>query len=169
MPYHRNLELHPISGGEYEVVRWNRGQDVILSAAKVTSCTMANKSAPKPYFAQMRFRIIEDANTRLLALKSGDIEEGELETEQWQTQTTGEDYYRDNTKVAGPEWLYMYIGWNMDTKKVPFFGDHAGPPGNGLCFQRKANAEQPVLRALHAMHRHIPSRRVDVSQRMAST
>src|SRR4029079_11953382 len=78
---------------------------------------------PKPYFAKMRFRVIEDANTRLLALKSADIQEAELETEQWQTQTSGEDYYRDNTKVAGPEWLYMYIGWNMDTKKVPFFGD----------------------------------------------
>jgi peptide/nickel transport system substrate-binding protein len=77
----------------------------------------------KPYFAQMRFRIIEDGNTRLLALKSGDIEESELEAEQWVTQTTGEEFYRENTKVTGAEWKYMYIGWNMDTQKVPFFGD----------------------------------------------
>jgi peptide/nickel transport system substrate-binding protein len=71
----------------------------------------------------MRFRIIEDGNTRLLALKSGDIDESELEAEQWHTQTAGEDFYRENTKASAPEWLYFYIGWNMDGKKVPFFTD----------------------------------------------
>src|SRR5207253_2268344 len=28
--YHRQLETHPVSGGAYELVRWNRGQDIIL-------------------------------------------------------------------------------------------------------------------------------------------
>lgn len=120
---HRKLETQPISGGEYEVVRWNRGQDVLLQRRESYYMYKGKQVRPKPYFAKMRFRVIEDANTRLLALKSADIQEAELETEQWQTQTTGDDYYRDNTKVAGPQWLYMYIGWNMDTKKVPFFAD----------------------------------------------
>jgi peptide/nickel transport system substrate-binding protein len=135
--YHRNLELHPISGGEYEVVRWNRGQDIILKRREGYYMHNGKQVRDKPNFAQMRFRIIEDANTRLLALKSGDIEEGELETEQWQTQTNGDDYYRDNTKVVGPEWLYMYIGWNMDTKKVPFFGDQRVRQAMAYAFNEK--------------------------------
>lgn len=121
--YHRNLELHPVTGGAYELERWARGQDIILKRRESYSMYQGKQVRAKPNFAKMRFRVMEDANTRLLALKSGDIEEGELETEQWQTQTSGEDYYRENTKVVGPEWLYMYIGWNLDTKKVPFFGD----------------------------------------------
>lgn len=121
--YHRNLELHPISGGAYEIERWTRGSEIILKRRDSYYLFNGKQVRPKTKFAQMRFRIIEDANTRLLALKSGDIEEGELETEQWQTQTNSDDYYRENTKVAGSEWLYLYIGWNLDTNKVPFFGD----------------------------------------------
>lgn len=121
--YHRDQERHPVTGGEYEVARWDRGQGIVLKRRESYYMFNGKQVRSKPYFAQMRFRVIEDANTRLLALKSADIEEAELETEQWKTQTTGDDYYRDNTKVAGPEWLYFYIGWNLDTKRVPFFGD----------------------------------------------
>src|SRR3954447_3294651 len=120
---HRNLEVHPVTGGPYEVARWDRGQGILLKRRESYYMHNGNQVRDKPAFAQMRFRVIEDANTRLLALKSGDIDEGELETEQWQTQATTDDYYRANTKVYGPEWLYMYIGWNMDKKKVPFFDD----------------------------------------------
>lgn len=121
--FHRNLETHPVTGGEYELVHWKRGQEIVLKRRESYYMHNGKQVRDKPYFAQMRFRILEDANTRLLALKSGDIQEGELETEQWQTQTSGNDYYRDNTKVSGPEWLYLYIGWNLDAKKVPFFTD----------------------------------------------
>ena len=120
--YHRNLEKHPVTGGPYEIARWIRGQEVLLKRRESYYMHDGKEVRDKPYFDQMRFRIIEDGNTRLLALKSGDIEESELEAEQWVTQT-GDDFYRENTKVSGTEWKYMYIGWNMDTEKVPFFGD----------------------------------------------
>src|SRR5262249_44689276 len=74
----------------------------------------------KPYFKEVRFHIIEDGNTRLLALKSGRIQEGELQPEQWQTQTSSNDFYSINTKVYGNEWSYFCITWNL---KTPFFGD----------------------------------------------
>jgi peptide/nickel transport system substrate-binding protein len=121
--YHRNLERNPVSGGAYEVTHWNRGQEVLLRRRENWYMQGGKQVRAKPYFDQMRFRIIEDGNTRLLALKSGDIEESELEAEQWVTQTAGDDFYRENTKASAPEWMYMYIGWNMDTAKVPFFGD----------------------------------------------
>jgi peptide/nickel transport system substrate-binding protein len=121
--YHRELEKTPVTGGVYEIARWSRGQEVLLKRREGFYMHEGKQVREKPYFAQMRFRIIEDGNTRLLALKSGDIEESELEAEQWQTQTAGDDFYRENTKVSGPHWLYFYIGYNLDTKKVPFFGD----------------------------------------------
>jgi peptide/nickel transport system substrate-binding protein len=119
---HRNLETNPVTGGSYELARWNRGQEVLLKRRESYYMHDGKQVREKPYFAAMRFRIIEDPNTQILALKSGDIEESELQPEQWVTQTGG-DFYRENTKVSGTEWKYMYIGWNMDTKKVPFFGD----------------------------------------------
>lgn len=121
--YHRQRETSPISGGPYEIVRWSRGQEIVLRRRENYYLHDGRPVRDKPYFAQMRFRIIEDGNTRLLALKSGDIDESELEAEQWQTQTAGDDFYAENTKVHGPQWLYFYIGWNLDTKKVPFFAD----------------------------------------------
>jgi peptide/nickel transport system substrate-binding protein len=121
--YHRDLENHPVSGGPYEISRWSRGQEVLLKRRESYYLHDGKEVRDKPYFSQMRFRIIEDGNTRLLALKSGDIEESELEAEQWVTQTANQDFYRENTKASGAEWKYMYIGWNLDTNKVPFFGD----------------------------------------------
>lgn len=121
--YHRNLERNPVTGGQYEIARWARGQEILLRRRENFYMYDGKQVRHKPYFKQMRFRIIEDGNTRLLALKSGDIEESELEAEEWQTQTSGADFYRENTKVSGPEWKYMYIGWNLDPAKVPFFTD----------------------------------------------
>src|SRR5205823_12561358 len=135
--YHKNLEKHPVTAGPYDVASWTRGQEVLLKRRESYYMYKGKQVRAKPSFAQMRFRVIEDANTRLLALKSGDIQEAELETEQWQTQTTGDDYYRENTKVSGPEWPYMYVGWNMDTKKVPFFGDRRVREAMAYAFNEK--------------------------------
>jgi peptide/nickel transport system substrate-binding protein len=121
--YHRQLERNPVTGGSYEVVRWTRGQEIVLHRRESNYMHEGKQVRDKPYFAEMRLRVIEDANTRLLALKSGDIEETELEAEEWQAKSSGEDFYESNTKVSGSGWNYMYIGWNMDGNKVPFFTD----------------------------------------------
>ena len=69
------MEKNPVTGGAYEVVRWSRGQEVLLRRRENYFMHAGREVRPKPYFAEMRFRLIEDGNTRLLALKSGDIEE----------------------------------------------------------------------------------------------
>jgi peptide/nickel transport system substrate-binding protein len=121
--YHRELERSPVTGGMYEVVRWTRGQEIVLRRREGYYMHNGNQVRAKPAFAEMRFRVIEDGNTRLLALKSGDIQETELEAAEWQTKASGDDFYRENTKVTGPGWLYMYIGWNLDGQKAPYFTD----------------------------------------------
>src|SRR5690606_10824185 len=74
----------------------------------------------KPYFKTIRFRIMEDNNTALLAIEKGSIDDLELTPEQWTTQTESDDFYRRNTKATGLEWVYFYFGWNNDS---PLFND----------------------------------------------
>jgi peptide/nickel transport system substrate-binding protein len=121
--YHRELEREPVSGGEYKILRWARGQEIVLERREDYYMHGGKQVRPKPYFARMRFRVLEDANTRLLALKAGEIDESELEVEQWHTQSAEDDFYDLNTKITGDEWTYLYIGWNLDPQKAPFFAD----------------------------------------------
>ncbi len=118
--YHAKLESKPVTGGPYEIVRRTRGQEIVLQRRDSYYMHNGKQVRDKPYFKQIVFKIIEDVNTTLLALKSGEIEESELGAEQWQTQTSGDDYYNHNTKITGPEWTYFYFGWNL---KTPFFND----------------------------------------------
>jgi peptide/nickel transport system substrate-binding protein len=119
-PYHSQQELHPVTGGPFELVRWSRSSEILLRRRESFYMYNGKQVRSKPYFNEVRFHIIEDGNTRLLALKSGRIQEGELQPEQWQTQTSGNDFYAINTKVYAPEWVYFVIGWNL---KTPFFDD----------------------------------------------
>jgi peptide/nickel transport system substrate-binding protein len=118
--YHGRQERNPVTGGQYELARWNRGSEIVLRRRDSFYEHDSKQVRDKPYFKEIRYHVIEDANTRLLALKSGRIHEGRLEAEQWETQTSGYDFYNNNTKVYGTEWLYMYIGFNL---KTPFFED----------------------------------------------
>ena len=118
--YHAGIERKPVTGGAYEYVSRSRGQEVLVRRRDSYYMHHGQQVRDKPYFKQVRFRIIEDSNTRLLALKSGRIDDAELEAEQWQTQTSGDEFYKDNTKAYGEGWTYFYIGWNLDT---PYFSD----------------------------------------------
>ena len=117
---HAKYEFYPVSGGAYKVTKRARGQEIVLTRREDFYTHNGKQVRDKPYFETIRHRIIEDQNTSLLALKSGDIDEGLLGAEQWLTQTTGNDFYKSNTKVRGPEWTFFYIGWNM---KDPRFSD----------------------------------------------
>jgi peptide/nickel transport system substrate-binding protein len=118
--YHGQIERQPVTGGPYELVSHSRGQEVLLRRRESYFVHDGKQVREKPYFKDVRYRVIEDANTRLLALKSGRIDETFLEAEEWQTQTSGDDFYANNTKAYGEGWLLMYIGWNL---KTPYFAD----------------------------------------------
>lgn len=119
-PYHTKLENEPISGGPYKVVKRVRNQEIVLERREDWYMHDGEQVRRKPYAKTVRFRIIEDPNTALLALKTGDIDELELRAEQWVTQTDDDEFYRRNTKATGVEWSHAYIGWNIG---VPFFSD----------------------------------------------
>ena len=74
----------------------------------------------KPYFKTVRFKVIEDRNTALLAVKAGSIDSLMLLADQWYSQTNGDDFYERNAKVSGEEWTEFHFIWNLET---PYFSD----------------------------------------------
>ena len=112
---HVQLEQAPVCGGPYEIVERKRGQQIVLRRRENWSSVRGKQVRDRPYFKEVRFRIIEDPNTTLLALRKGEIHEMILQPEQWMTQTVGSDFYERNTKVTAPEWVSFHFGWNIDT------------------------------------------------------
>ena len=117
---HVALEAKPVCGGPYEIVQRVRGQEILLRARESWHTVGDKQVRAKPFFNEIRFRILEDPNTALLALKKGEIEEMALLPEQWTTQTGDDGYYAKNTKATAPEWVSFHFSWNT---KSPFFAD----------------------------------------------
>lgn len=117
---HVKLEQDPVSGGPYEIVERTRGQQIVLKRRESWHTVNGEQVREKPFFEEIRFRIVEDPNTSLLALKAGDIDEMILQPEQWTTQTGGSDFYQRNTKATALEWVSFHFGWNVNT---PYFSD----------------------------------------------
>jgi peptide/nickel transport system substrate-binding protein len=119
-PEHVALEEKPVAGGPYEILSRKRGQEIVLRRRESWSRVNDRLVREQPYFKDIRFRIIEDPNTALLALTSGEIDEMILQPEQWTTQTVDDNYDRLNTKATAPEWVSFHFAWNIGT---PFFAD----------------------------------------------
>jgi peptide/nickel transport system substrate-binding protein len=119
-PAHVRLEQAPVCGGPYEIVGRKRGQEIVLRRRASWSTVRGRKVRDEPFFKEIRFRIVEDPNTALLALKAGEIDEMVLTPEQWTTQTTKDDFYERNTKATDTEWVNFSFAWNIAT---PYFAD----------------------------------------------
>jgi len=119
-PYHVKLENNPVVNGPYQIVSRVRGQEIVLERREEWYMFEGKQVRDKPYFKTIRFRIMEDNNTALLAIEKGSIDDLQLTPEQWKTQTETDDFYRRNTKATGLEWVYFYFGWNNDS---PLFND----------------------------------------------
>lgn len=118
--YHAKLETNPVTGGPYVFESRQRGGLTVLKRRESYYMHNGKPVRDKPYFETIRFRVIEDSNTALLALKAGEVDESILTPEQWTKQTVGKDFYDKNTKVREIEWTSFHFVWNT---KSPFFGD----------------------------------------------
>jgi peptide/nickel transport system substrate-binding protein len=117
---HVALDENPVTGGAYQITKRVRGQEIVLKRRESYYFVGGKDVRRKPNFETIRFHIVENSSTALLALKKGDIEEMQLSPEQWQSQTGGEEFYKHNTKSYALEWVYYYFGWN---NRSPFFRD----------------------------------------------
>lgn len=119
-PAHVRIEDDPVVGGPYKIVKRTKGQEIVLERREDYYLRDGKPVRDRPRFKQVRFRVLEDRNTALLAFKNGDIEDFEMMPNQWVTQTTDDEFYKECTKVRGVEWTYFYFGWNT---KTPYFSD----------------------------------------------
>ena len=117
--YHVQLEEKPVTGGGYEVVKRDQ-VEVVLNRRESAYMFDGKQVRDKPFFKTVRLRIIPEASVRLLSLEAGDIDEMNLEPQQWSDQTNNDDFYRRCTKARGLEWTSFSFQWNENT---PFFAD----------------------------------------------
>ncbi len=115
----------PVTNGPYKFVSWAPNQEIVVERREEWyQSARGQRIRQKPFFQRIRFRILPDNTTRLLAFRTGQIDEIQLDSDQWAKETTGADFYKKNTKAAGEEWSYAYVGWNAQSKPPnPFFGD----------------------------------------------
>jgi peptide/nickel transport system substrate-binding protein len=118
--YHANLEDHPIVGGPYELASRTRNQEFVVRRRENYYMVNGKQVREKPYFKEIRVKVIQDFNTALVALKAGQIEEQLLRPEQWVNQTNDDTFYERNTKVTAVEWTEFHFVWNTET---PYFSD----------------------------------------------
>ena len=119
-PEHVELDENPVTAGAYTIEKRVRGQEIIVKRRDSYFMHNGEQVRRKPHFETVRFKIIENPNTALLAMKKGDLEEMMLTPEQWQSQTNDDDFYKFNTKSYALEWVYYYFGWNF---RSPYFKD----------------------------------------------
>jgi peptide/nickel transport system substrate-binding protein len=122
-PEYQETELHPVSGYAYALVSRTRNQELTFKRRNDWYMQNGKQVRAKPFFDEIRFRVIPDPNTALLALESGGLDDYEIHQEQWANQTNSPDFYDKNTKVFGVEWTYFYFGWNTNSDSAPFFKD----------------------------------------------
>ncbi len=118
--HHVKHEREPVTGGPYEVRQRTVGREIVLQRRATWMSPRGQPVREPPYFREVRFRVIPESSVALLALKAGDLDEKILSPEEWKTKTDGPDFYRNNTKAFGLEWVYFYFAWNNDTE---FFSD----------------------------------------------
>lgn len=118
--YHRNIENNPVVAGAYELKKRTRGQEFVVQRRESYYMHDGKQVRTKPYLKEIRCKIITDVNTALLAVKAGDIHSMEIKPEQWESQTSGSDFYERNTKVTGLEWTNFNFCWNTKSR---YFSD----------------------------------------------
>ncbi len=151
--YHLRFEQKPITCGPYEFVKRVRGQELVLRRRESFYMQNGEQVRDKPFMKQIRFRVITDPNTTLLALKAGDVDEARLSAEQWITQTNGPDFHNRCIKVHGDEWTEFHIEWNTQGPDVQ------GRPraaGDGSRAGLRRDAAEHLLRPGESERRRVP-------------
>ena len=154
--YHTRLEDHPVVGGPYELTKRVRNQEFVLRRRESYYMHDGKQVRPKPFFQEIRTKVMEDLNTALLALKTGQIESMILRPEHWFTQADDADFYRLNTKVHAVEWTEFHFVWNENT---PYFSDRRVRQAMSWAYDYKELLGTICQRTLSTVPRSVSSRK----------
>ncbi|MDX1944272.1 MAG: ABC transporter substrate-binding protein [Pirellulaceae bacterium] len=117
---HIKYEKDPVSGGPYKIASRSIGSEIVLTRREEYYMHEGKQVRDKPYFKTIRFKVIQEPGVAFLALKGGDIDDLILTPQQWRTQTTDDDFYKNCTKVYDTEWVSFHFLWNCQN---PMFAD----------------------------------------------
>lgn len=113
--YHNQVNRRPVGNGPYKFVEWKEGDRIVLER-------WDGYHGAKPYFRQIVFRIITDAQAALVAFERQELDEVRLTPVQFARQTQTDSFRRVGVKGYATQWSYNYIAWNGDGSN-PFFND----------------------------------------------
>ncbi len=104
---------HPIGTGPFVLKEWLTGQRIVLDA-------FDQYFEGRPSIDHYVMRVLPDAATTLLELKSGGIDLMSLDPSQYAREAQGEFYGHYFRKLRYPAFQYVYMGYNL---KDPKFSD----------------------------------------------
>ncbi len=143
---HSRLNRSPITNGPYRFVSWTQGEggeEIICERRPEWYERDGKRIREKPFIKTIRFRMIPNRDAALLAFMTGRLDEMELTSEQWNSYTGGEDFYKAGTKVAGEEWSSYFIAWNQKPiPDAPFFKDRRVREAMSLSFPHEDYLEK---------------------------
>jgi peptide/nickel transport system substrate-binding protein len=114
--YYNQQARNPIGNGPYRLVEWSESSKIVLER-------WDGYAGKKPHFKTIIMRIIPDDNVALLSFEKGGVDVvDDLEPQKFAFETNGDTFKRVGYKAWGVQWLFGYIGWNMDGSN-PFFKD----------------------------------------------
>jgi peptide/nickel transport system substrate-binding protein len=120
-----SLNREPVTCGPYRLTLWRANQELVFERRDDWFLDASGKQIRrKPFFRQVRFRVIPQSAPRFLAFLAGDTDDTQLDSAQWEEDSTGQGFLDRGVKVRGDEWTYVYVGWNVrSVPPNPFFGD----------------------------------------------
>ncbi len=117
--FNKNYHRNPLGTGPYKFNGWKTAQEIQL----VRDPNYWGNGKPgidQPHLDHLRFRIVNNPDTALIQLKSGDLDSMDLTPIQAARGTTSDRFKRQYVKYEYYSPSYTYIGWNNDH---PIFRD----------------------------------------------
>lgn len=133
--------------GPFRFVKWDKGRRVLMTRWEKY---YGKALGVMPAIKDLSFDVIQHPNTRLQALISKDLDEAELQPDQWVNRTNvpafGKDGYLE--KIKFPQLAYNYLGFNLTN---PIFKD----AGTRVALSHLVNRERLVKDVYHGLARPV--------------
>ncbi len=135
--FNRDFSRNPVGSGPYLFDSWDTGQRVILLRDK-NYWGAGHEGIETPYIDRRVYRVINNSDAALVALKSGDLDSLGLDPLQHLRQTSGKKFTSQYNKLMYYAPGYTYIGWN---NQHPIFADPKVRRAMTMLTNRKSMAE----------------------------
>ncbi len=114
--YYNRQARQPVGSGPYRFVEWKENSKIVFERWE-------DYPGKKPCFRIIVFRIIPDDNVALLSFEKQEVDVvNDLSARKFALETNSKTFAQVGYKAWGVQWLFGYVGWNMDGSN-PFFTD----------------------------------------------